>query len=92
MIDYDMIDWYFPSTKDVKLKLRSGKMSLTVEIDDSYLCITDKNYFLNNYNNKEKIVNSLAAKLEGSSVKIVLSSSDTDATIVKLNCSMETNL
>ena len=67
-------------------------MSLTVEIDDSYLCITDKNYFLNNYNNKEKIVNSLAAKLEGSSVKIVLSSSDTDATIVKLNCSMETNL
>ena len=33
MIDYDMIDWYFLSTKDVKLKLKSGKMSLAVEID-----------------------------------------------------------
>ena len=73
-----VFDGYIPSEKDVTLKLRSGKMSPTVEIDDSYLCITDRNEFLTTYKNKEKIVNSLAAKLEGSSVKVVLCSSDAD--------------
>ena len=58
-------------------------MSPTVEIGHSYLWIAHRNEFLTNYNNKEKIVNTLAAKLEGSSVKPVLCSSDADTTIVK---------
>ena len=82
--DVVVFDGYISSTKDVTGKSRSIRILQTVEIDESYMCTTDKNDFLTNYTNKENFVTALAAKLEANGIKVVLCPSDTDTTIVKV--------
>ena len=78
-----VFDGYTSSKKDVTRKSRSGKMSQTVEIDDSNMSTTNRNDFLRNYNKKEKFVAILALKLKTISIRVVCCSSDTGPTIVK---------
>ena len=78
---------------------RSVRISQTVEIDESYICSTDRNEFLTNYTKKillllwllnwkltvSKLFSAaLAAKLEADGIKVVFCPSDADTTLVKV--------
>ena len=57
-------DGYSLSTEDATHKKLSGKASATFEIKDTNLCVTDRNTFLSNYENKKTFVKGLVANWE----------------------------
>ena len=79
-----VFDGYISSTKEVKRKSRSVRISQTVEIDENCMCTIDRNKLLTNHTNKENFVTALAAKLEVNGIKVALCPSDADATIAKV--------
>ena len=56
-------DDYSLSTKDATHKKCSGKASATIEIKGTNLCLTDRNTFFSNYENKKAFLKCLAANL-----------------------------
>ena len=75
---------YSLSTKDASHKKRSRKASATIEIKETKLCVTDKNTFLSNYENKKAFVKCLAAKLRILGFQVFECPCDADTTTVKM--------
>ena len=79
-----VFDGYSLSTKDATHKKRSGKASATIEIKETNLCVTDRNTFLSNYENKKAFVKCLAEKLRILGFQVFECPCDADTTIVKV--------
>ena len=61
-INIVVFDDFSLSLKDATHKSRSRKVSATIEIKEANFCVTDRNTFLSNYENKKAFVKCLAAK------------------------------
>lgn len=78
---------YSLSTRDATHKKCSGKASATIEIKGTNLCLTDRNTFFSNYENKKAFLKCLAANLRSLGFQVFEYSFNADTT--KLEYSKE---
>ena len=77
-----VFDNYSLSTNDATHKKRSRKANKTIEMKEMSVCVTDRNTFLSNYENKKTFVKGLTEKLRALGFQVFEWPCDADPTIV----------